>query len=182
MDIFKDTDHFLSGSFIITNIHDIRNMMMIWLSKAWKLCLQVQWTEPTNNMTILSNIPISDHLIRVQTTVISDRQERTRGIQTVNSSYTWLKSCFQWSVDLCRTMVTKKDMTLLWWLVVVIIIIKFKSLKYLLVPNCFRLDEFVLFCTLCIANNQAISDENSSCLIIHLFLNTEDDSRALILL
>ena len=62
------------------------------------------------------------------------------------------------------------------------IIIKFESLKYLLVPNCFRLDEFVLFCTLCIANNQAISDENSSCLIIHLFLNTEDDSRALILL
>ena len=45
-----------------------------------------------------------------------------------------------------------------------------------------NLDEFVLFCTLCIANNQAISDENSSCLIIHLFLNTEDDSRALILL
>ena len=135
-----------------------------------------------NNMTILSNIPISDHLIRVQTTVISDRQERTRGIQTVNSSYTWLKSCFQWSVDLCRTMVTKKDMTLLWWLVVVIIIIKFESLKYLLVPNCFRLDEFVLFCTLCIANNQAISDENSSCLIIHLFLNPEDDSRAQILL
>ena len=90
-----------------------------------------------NNMTILSNIPISDHLIRVQTTVISDRQERTRGIQTVNSSYTWLKSCFQWSVDLCRTMVTKKDMTLLWWLVVVII--DHYQIWVIEVPSCSKL-------------------------------------------
>ena len=62
-------------------------------------------------------------------------------------------------------MVTKKDMTLLWWLVVVIIIIEFQILKYFLVSNCFRIDEFVLLCTLCIANNQAISDENYRFLI-----------------
>ena len=46
------------------------------------------------------------------------------------------------------------------------------SLNYLL--NCSQLDEFVLF------HAQAVSDELSSCLIIHQFLNPEDDSRALI--
>ena len=38
----------------------ISGLWWCWFSKAWKLFLQVHWTAPMDNMTILSNILISD--------------------------------------------------------------------------------------------------------------------------
>ena len=169
MDKFEETDHFLSGFFIIINIRDIRNMMMM-VQQGMKALL----ASSVNMITSSEYRPLLS---------VTDKKEQ-------NGTRQWLHHTLDWVLAFSGVWTSAGlwlprrtwHYSILWWLVVVITIIKIESLKYFLVSNCLQPDELLLLCTWCIANNQAISDENSSCLNIHLFLNPEDDSRALILL
>ena len=145
------------------------------------LCLQVQWQVPVNNLTILSNTLITDLISSYSCYQWPAR--KTVANQIATSSYIHLNEYLH-SVK-CGPLKDydfQKSTWLYcggsWWLS------PFSKRRhrvffmYHIALNSMNL----LFHTLYIANNQAVFEKNPNCLIIHQYLISENDSRALILL